>query len=173
MNKGRGTKSNNKTLFQYNFHPEFSLSWFLAVPRSDVDWTNTHESWQILFSEFITVFLWQQKSTLFYFSCDTPVIYKILVIQAGVPLNTLFFTQNLSLICTFAYISLCVMADTVWMKLNAILGGDLITPEIFSKAHAALNGSWALPDSLDVLMVVWTEKQAHQTVGKVILNCLM
>lgn len=51
---------------------------------------------------------------------------------------------------------------------------DLITPEHFCEAHAALNGS-ALPDSLVVLMVVssWTEKKAGQTVGKVILNCLM
>lgn len=95
----------------------------MAVLRSDVDWTNTHENQQILFSEFITGFFWQQKLTLFYFSSDTPIIYKILVIQAGVPLNTFFFTQNLSLIYTFAHISLCVMADPVWVKLTAIFGG--------------------------------------------------
>lgn len=116
----RGKKSNNKILFQYNFCAEFILSWFMTVHA--VDWTNTYENWQILFSEFIAGFFWQQKSTLFYFSSDNPVIYKILVIQAGVLLNTLVFTQNLSLICTFAYISLCVMADTVWVKPTAILG---------------------------------------------------
>lgn len=36
----------------------------------------------------------------------------LLIIQAGVTPSNLFLTQTFSFICVFAFISLCVMADT-------------------------------------------------------------
>lgn len=47
MNNGKGAKSNSKTLPQYNFHAEFSLSWFMAVPGSVIDETNIHKDEQL------------------------------------------------------------------------------------------------------------------------------
>lgn len=45
----------------------------------------------------MTAFFWYQKLTLFYFSSDTPVIYKSLIIQAGVTPSIFFGHKNLVL----------------------------------------------------------------------------
>lgn len=66
---------------------------------------------QLLISEFMAAFFWYQMLTLVYFSFDSPVTYKSLIIQTGVTPRIFFFGHRL--ICAFAYISLCVKIDSV------------------------------------------------------------
>lgn len=61
-NNGKGTKSNSKTLLQYNFHAEFSLSWFMAVPRSAMDETNIHKDEQLQILETMTAYSFDSRS---------------------------------------------------------------------------------------------------------------
>lgn len=94
------------------------------------------QSWKLanIIFRVLYWFFWQQKLTLFYLSSDTRIIYKILVIQAGVPLY--IFIQNL-------HFSLC----NGWHSLGETrcnFGGNLIIPEFLP---SSCNPKWQLSSS--------------------------